>query len=302
MRWKLYTCEAILEYQYPRVAQVIKLIKSWAQSLFKHMDPIAVGERFAKAVHDYRDKHDVPKRLTFNCDQTEVFFTPCKMYTMASRGAKQVNRQGFDDMRGITMLSTVNANGNLLPPQVIYQGTTNRCHPQNVTFPDPWHITHTPTHWSNVDTMLQYLEKILIPHINSLREYHGVPDQKAILILDDYDPHLDDAFRAALKSANIKAFYVLDCVISELQPLNADGSVNSILKMKMANEFSSYVNYELLRHMADPAACEGFRLDTTISRLKSLQAKWVMRAVEQLSVDKEAIKLGWRRTGLRTRQ
>ena len=130
-----------------------------------------------------------------------------------------------------------------------------------------------------------------------------VSDQEAILILDVFTSHRDEAFKSALEAANIKVFYVPAGATSELQPLDADGSVNSILKQKMADEYSSYVKSEILRFIADnggdPAVCEGFRPDTTISRLKPIHAGWMVKAVEQLSADKETVKIGWRRTGLR---
>ena len=222
---------------------------------------------------------------------------------MAPKGAVQVNGQGFDDKRGITMLLTVTMNGALLPPQVIYQGKTDRCHPKKARFPSGWHITHTPTHWSNVETMHQYLKNILLPHIKDVRSSLGLPDQKAILILDVFAPHRDETFRDALKAANIKVIYVPAGSTADLQPLDADGSVNSVMKQKMANEYSSHCKTEILRHIADNGGstdCNGFRPDTTISRLKPLHAQWIKKAISNLEDDRETIKLGWRRTGIRT--
>ena len=106
------TCGAILATLYPRLAEMIKLTKSWSQSLFRRMkfvqrkvtkaarhppaDPAEVKDKFVKEVNDYRVKHDIPKRLTLNADQTGVFMTPCKRCTMALRGAKQVKGQGLN--------------------------------------------------------------------------------------------------------------------------------------------------------------------------------------------------------------
>ena len=313
------TCGAILATLYPRLAEMIKLTKSWSQSLFRRMkfvqrkvtkaarhppaDPAEVKDKFVKEVNDYRVKHDIPKRLTLNADQTGVFMTPCKRCTMAPRGAKQVKGQGFDDKRGITMLLTGNMNGGLLPPQVIYEGKTNRCHPQHMSFPEDWHITHSPSHWSNIDTMHQYLENILIPYVNGMRDQIRDPDQKALLILDVFAPHRDETFKAACKAANIKVIYVPAGCTSDLQPLDAEGSVNAALKLKMANEFSSYYQGEIFRHIADNGGnpnCDGFRPDTTISRLKPLHARWMVKAFKDLQTTKETVKLGWRKSGLRT--
>ena len=69
----------------------------------------------------------------------------------------------------------------------------------------------------------------------------------------------------------------------------------------MADAYSSYYRGEILRHIADNGddACDGFRPNTTISRLKPIHARWMMKAIEQLSIAKETIKLGWRKAGIR---
>lgn len=48
--------------------------------------------------------------------------------------------------------------GEYLPPQLIYEGKTPRCHPR-VNFPDKWDIWHTENHWSNEVTTKRYIEK-----------------------------------------------------------------------------------------------------------------------------------------------
>ena len=68
----------------------------------------------------------------------------------------QVPVIGKDDKREITVLLAISAAGVLLPPQVIYPGTTTGCHTR-ITFPQGWHITHSDKHWSAEETMLQYL-------------------------------------------------------------------------------------------------------------------------------------------------
>ena len=89
-----------LKLQYPRLAQVIKLTKTWAQSVFKCMDyvkrkvtravrhppsdPVAFRDQFGKTVHDHRGKHDVSKRLTFNSEQIAVFITTCNRYIICN--------------------------------------------------------------------------------------------------------------------------------------------------------------------------------------------------------------------------
>jgi hypothetical protein len=101
-------------------------------------------------VHD----HCVPDELIVNWDQTGVFLVPSSKYSMAAIGSKQVAVVGSDDKRQITALLTVTASGELLYPQLIYQGTTERCHPK-YQFPAEYHIDHTSSHWSDSGSMIR---------------------------------------------------------------------------------------------------------------------------------------------------
>ena len=59
---------------------------------------------------------------------------------MEKEGTRQVPAVGKDDKREVTILLSIAATGDLLPPQVIYQGKTSGCHAK-VTFPEGWNIT-----------------------------------------------------------------------------------------------------------------------------------------------------------------
>ena len=72
------------------------------------------------------------------------------------------------DKRLITAVFCSLLTGAFLPVQVIYQGKTNRCHP-HYQFPPDWDITHSPTHWSKEETMIQYVENIIIPYVAAVR-------------------------------------------------------------------------------------------------------------------------------------
>ena len=71
----------------------------------------------------------------------------------------------------------------------------------------------------------------------------------------------------------------------------------------MADEYSSYFKGKIMRHIAensDNPDCDGFRPDTTISRLKPLHAGWMINAIATLGESRDVIKRGWFRTGIRT--
>eukprot|EP00731_Ephydatia_muelleri_P007000 Em0003g1248a len=89
-------------------------------------------------------------------DETGVSYTFTGGYTMEKTGSKQVPIIGLDDKRQITVVLAITLSGLLLPPQVLYQGKTEACHPpKGVTFPTGWDVWHSETHWANEDTMLR---------------------------------------------------------------------------------------------------------------------------------------------------
>jgi hypothetical protein len=71
---------------------------------------------------------------------------------MDKKGIKRVEVAGASDKRLITAVFCGSATGDFLPVQVIYQGKTTSCHPK-FEFPNNWHITHSPRHWSTEETM-----------------------------------------------------------------------------------------------------------------------------------------------------
>ena len=84
---------------------------------------------------------------------------------MEEQGATMVELAGLNDKRQITAVFC----GTFLPIQVIYQGKTNRCHPY-FKFPSQWDITHSPKHWSTEETMLQYVQQIIVSFVEQMRE------------------------------------------------------------------------------------------------------------------------------------
>ena len=53
----------------------------------------------------------------------------------------------------------------------------DRCHPK-FFFPQEWHITHSPNRCLTECTMLHYIDVIILPYIEKVREDVGVDYQK----------------------------------------------------------------------------------------------------------------------------
>jgi hypothetical protein len=130
------------------------LKRSWAYSILKRlnfvkrkgtkaakkipMDFEAVKETFLARLSTAIEQHSIPKELCVNMDETGSNYVPVACWTMEEEGAAQVPIAAFEDKRQMTVVLAVSATGYLLPPQLIYDGKTDECHPKNVVFPSDW--------------------------------------------------------------------------------------------------------------------------------------------------------------------
>ena len=306
----------VLRKKYPNVARSLKLGRAWAQSIFRRMNFVlrkvtkasrqppedieAAKSKFFRRIKRAVMRHDIPKRLIINIDQVGFQMVPRGDFTMAPRGAKQVCQIGAKDKRMITGLLGCTMTGRLLPPQLIYKGKTDRCHPDHV-FPEDWHVTHNESHWSDGLTMEQYVKEVLIPFIGDVKHtFDYDEDQKALLILDTFAAHCTEEFQDLLNAANIEYVYVPPGTTDELQPLDAAGSVNFLLKQRIKSHYSDYLSELVNKAMdEDGNLPDGWIPDLRASVLKPLHAQWIQASWEDLVVERKHIRLGWENTGIR---
>ena len=110
-------------------------------------------------------------------------------WSLEVKGSKQVDIVELDDKREITELLAVSLSGKVWPPQVIYAGKTTRCH-SSVSVPDGWHVTHSDNHWSTKATMLEYIEKVLVPYMSEQRRLLNLESEApASCIFDVFAAH-----------------------------------------------------------------------------------------------------------------
>ena len=87
----------------------------------------------------------------------------------------------------MTVVLAGTASGDFLPPQLISSGHTLKSLPKNVNFPSDWHLATTPKHWSNEETMVDYVEKINVPYGEKKRKDMQLPsDFQALVLFDDF--------------------------------------------------------------------------------------------------------------------
>lgn len=121
-----------------------------------------------------------------NWDQTAVRMST-KRRGHAHKGVKTVSRPGSDDKRQITALPAGSACGQFLKPRPILAGTedlegdlpVNRGRPAFKGF----HFCQTPSHWSTMGSMNQYVCQIITPFLEEQRLKLGLPEGQAFNVL-----------------------------------------------------------------------------------------------------------------------
>ena len=160
---------------------LIDLHKTWAQSIHRRLgfvkrkattskQPVSPGFihevvfTFYSAIQRNINAYLIPPELVINIDQTPLRFYLMPTHTLTKKGEASVPITNSSDYRQITGTFGIGMAGEFLPIQLIYQGKTNKCHP-NYNFPNGFHITHTPNHWSNETKSLEMIDKIIMPYV-----------------------------------------------------------------------------------------------------------------------------------------
>ena len=232
----------------------ITITNNWAKSLLYRMNFVkrrgsstakltvanfeTLKEQFIIDVNAIMEMEDIPPQLIFNWDQTGISIVPGSSWTMEAKGTKRVEIVGLGDKRQITAVLCGAMSGEFLPPQLIYQGKTTACLPPH-KFPEDWHVTYTPNHWSNEDKMIEYIETIIILYVEGKRkELELSVDQPALAIFDVFKGQQTEGVLKILEENNILVVSVPANCTDRLQPM--DLSVNKSVKEFMRSKFRDW--------------------------------------------------------------
>jgi len=265
----------------------------WAKSLLKRMDFTKrrvttksnpprddfeeVKASFLSEIIETVDMNDVPPELIFNWDQTGINLVPTALWTMDKRGKKRIAIEGYQDKRQITCVMCGCLTGELLPVQLIYAGKTNRCHPA-YEFPKDWLISHTENHWANETTMLQYIDKVIVPYVEMKREALDLnANHPALAIFDHFKGQLTERVTSALEENNIHSVLIPAAYTGLLQPM--DISVNKVVKSFLRRNFSEWYTDELTELFIND---DDAIVDLSTARMKCIGGKWIVDMFEYL--------------------
>ena len=229
----------------------ISIEKSWARSLLIRMkfvkrkgstaaklppaDFEQVKSEFLERIKTAVFENKIVPQLVINWDETAIRLIPYSDWTMEEQGKSKISIKGLNDKREITALLSVTLSGTILPPQLLYSGKTERCHP-DFNFPKDW---HTENLWANQLTVLRYIDTVLIPYLQSKRQELELPStQKALLVMDVFKAHRCEEVLQKLEESNVIVIFVPPNCTDQLQPL--DLSVNKPIKAQMRKCFINW--------------------------------------------------------------
>lgn len=290
----------------------ISISSSWAESFLRRIGFVKrkgtkaarkLPENFAEIKHVFLERvksevetWSIPPALILNWDQTGSKLVPVSEWTMEREGTKQVPIVGKEDKREITVVMTITASGLLLPFQVIYQGKTVGCHAK-VTFPHEWNITQSDSHWSTESTMLEFVDKVIVPYVKQTRDELQLPsDHPALALFDVFKAHRCESLLDKLRQNHIHQVFIPAGCTGELQPL--DVSVNSVFKDSMKSHFARWYAAEVKEALEQGLEIANVKVDLRASTVKPLHGNWLMMAFTYLKDNKQIIQQGFEKTGI----
>ena len=98
-----------------------------------------VKEIFLSDIRAEVPMNDIPDALILNWDQTPLHLVPTGQWTMNREKENVIPIAHSNDKRQITAVFCVTMMGEYLPPQLLFQGKTECCHP-HVNVPQGWDL------------------------------------------------------------------------------------------------------------------------------------------------------------------
>ena len=289
----------------------LTLDRFWAHSLLRRMNFVQrkattaaskysrddFAERKEEFLTDLVDTvvmEEIPPELILNWDQTGIKIVPSYSWTMAEMGSRRVELVGLSDKRQITAVFCGSLLGDFLPLQLIYKGKTRRCHPK-YEFPLDWHITHSPNHWSNEDTMIQYVENIIVPFVNRTRDLLG-EEKSALIIMDNFKGQVTQKMTTLLENHHIHTCLLPPNTTDRLQPM--DISVNKPAKAFLRQQFQTWYGTEIAAQVGgeNPEDIDGHDLhpvDLSMTVMKEIGAQWLKNMADYISSNPQFIVNGF---------
>ena len=202
---------------------------------------------------------------------------------------------GKDDRRQITLVFAGSLSGDFLPPQVTYEGKTKRCL-LPFEFPSTWNITYTPTHWSNEESMKEFVEVVILLYISRQKADLKLPDkQGSSLIFDNFKAQITSSILTLLDSHYISIVLISANCTDRLQPM--DLSVNEAAKDFLRLQFTDWYAQEVCSNLVEK---DSSIVDLKLSHIKPLHAQWLVALyyMYYIKSNPDIVKNGFKKPGI----
>ena len=233
--------------------------------------------------------------LVVGMDQTGLNLVPAASWPYDLKGSTAVAVVGAEDKRQITACLASSLNGDLLPLQLIFAGSTQRCHPAATAASNATnvHITHSPNHWSSLETMQEWVTHVLLPYAErQIAAFKLRSDSHIVLLLDVWSVHKGEPFRRFLRTHHPRVHLVFvpaNCT-SKLQV--ADVALQRPFKTCVRRCFDEWASETMRRQLAAGAAVE-LKASFGMPVIKPLLLQWCVRSWTELQERKQLILWGW---------
>ena len=175
---------------------------------------------------------NIPWNRILNVDETPLNYVTTTHEVLAERGTEEVNGQlPIEAKLNFTVIATIAANGDKLPPVFLAQGKTRQCLQQfaDMESNEPYELLFSPAGFTNETVMIEYLKLV----------NRWMENEETILILDRYAAHRTEGVRLEAANNNIKLVYIPTSATDIYQPL--DRRIFGAIKSKYASKCDDFL-------------------------------------------------------------
>lgn len=282
----------------------VSLKKTWAVSLMKR-----VGLRKSRATKGASNvgtsseddtscigqilnaisTHNIPLELVIGWEQFNLPLLPDGY----SGGTEGDDVDGGNGTQSIVGLIAVTMSGNILPFELVYDGDSADCHP-SFSFPGDFSIFHRPKEMSSKESILNFMTKIVLPYVRKVRCDKGLKaSQPAILIHQALTDGEEDVLSLLQDNSILPITLPSDCTECDIT-----FPIFQFIEEHLAEKFKSWYSDEVKQQLDKGKRVENISIDLQYSRLKELQAMWLVSAFECIKANPTIMTSGFEKSGI----
>lgn len=184
---------------------------------------------FRQEVKFIRQNSDFDYAYIANMDETPVYMDMVPAKTIDKKGKKSIKvRTTKSEKCRVTAVLACTATGDMLPPMIIFKGTTTRSI-RGIASNDAI-ISYQKKAWVDEGQMLKWIKEVWVKYTKKA---------PSLLFYDTFSAHLTDAVKESFKQCNTTVVLIPGGLTSVLQPL--DVSINKPVKSHLRQSWVEYM-------------------------------------------------------------